>query len=173
MGVDLSWITPALAIGASFRDEHALELARDHGVAAVIDLRDEACDDERVLRRHGIELLHLPTVDLGAIAPARVVDGVGFARRHLDANRRVLIHCACGIGRSATLALCVLVDRGLAPLEALELAKARRAVVSPSPAQYETWAAWLRVERDARSRTWEVPDFDAFAAIAYRHLGGR
>jgi protein-tyrosine phosphatase len=76
----------------------------------------------------------------------------------------VLIHCQHGIGRSALLALCVLVDCGHEPLAALELAKSRRAKVSPSPAQYEAWATWLR------GREIAPPSFDAFAAIAYRHL---
>jgi hypothetical protein len=60
--------------------------------------------------------------------------------------------------------LCVLVDRGRAPIEALALAKDRRPAVSPSPAQYEAWASWLRRRGHA------PPAFDAFGAIAYRHL---
>jgi protein-tyrosine phosphatase len=95
--------------------------------------------------------------------------GVAFANRHLDRGERVLIHCEHGIGRSATLALCVLVSRGAEPLAALELAKTRRPLVSPSPAQYEAWAAWLRAWKTGRAVTWDTPSFDDFAAIAYRH----
>ena len=46
-------------------------------------------------------------------------DGVAFVNRHLDRGERVLVHCEHGIGRSATLALCVLVSRGMEPLDAL------------------------------------------------------
>jgi protein-tyrosine phosphatase len=77
-----------------------------------------------------------------------------------------LIHCEHGIGRSATVALCVMVDRGWKPLEALARAKTARALVSPSPAQYEAWSTWMRRRRPEA----EVPHFDAFKAIAYRHL---
>ena len=45
-------------------------------------------------------------------------------------------------------------------------AKDLRERVSPSPAQYEAWIAWMR-RRTPQAR---VPDFDAFKAIAYRHL---
>lgn len=162
--IDLSWITPALAVGGCFAREVSESLAREHGIRAVVDLRAEDRDEEALLRRHGIELLHLPTVDHCAVAPRMLRDGVAFATRHLDGGGRVLIHCQHGIGRSALLALCVLVERGHAPLAALELAKTKRARVSPSPAQYEAWAAWLRERGEA------VPDFDTFAAIAYRHL---
>jgi len=164
MMIDLSWITPALAVGGCFAREVSESLAREHGIRAVVDLRAEDRDEEALLRRHGIELLHLPTVDHCAVAPRMLRDGVAFATRHRDGGGRVLIHCQHGIGRSALLALCVLVERGHAPLAALELAKTKRARVSPSPAQYEAWAAWLRERGEA------VPDFDTFAAIAYRHL---
>ena len=50
-------------------------------------------------------------------------EGVAFARRARAQGRRLLVHCHHGIGRSATLALCVLVDRGLSPLDALSQAK--------------------------------------------------
>ena len=89
-----------------------------------------------------------------------VVAGIAGDRERLP----ITPNCGRGIGRSALLALCVLVSRGMQPLAALALAKERRDVVSPSPAQFEAWAAWLRHEGHA------VPAFDDFAAIAYRHL---
>lgn len=161
---NLDWITPELAVGGSFPTERAEHLARDHGIGAVVDLRAECRDDEAVLRLHGLLFLHLPTLDMEAVSPAMLADGVRFSRDQLAAGRKLLIHCEHGVGRSALLALCVLVDAGMAPLEALELAKSRRALVSPSPAQYEAWQGWLQ----ANGR--EPPGFEAFAAIAYRHL---
>jgi protein-tyrosine phosphatase len=167
---NLSWLTSHLAVGGSFPAERAEHLAKTFDVRAVVDLRLEACDDEAVLKRHGLTLLHLPTEDHCAVSEPMLRDGVAFANRYLDKGERVLIHCEHGIGRSATLALCVLVSRGLEPLAALKLAKTRRALVSPSPPQYEAWAAWLRAWKAGREVAWDVPHFDAFAEIAYRHL---
>ena len=161
---NLDWITPELAVGGSFPTERVEHLARELGIGAVVDLRDEACDDASVLRRHGLLFLHLPTLDHHAVSQAMLDDGVAFAAEQAGARRKLLIHCEHGIGRSALLTLCVLTDRGMAPLEALALAKDRRAPVSPSPAQFEAWREWL-----AR-RGMAAPDFDAFAEIAYRHL---
>jgi protein-tyrosine phosphatase len=158
-----SWLTPQLALGGRLEHEAAV-LARHHRIAAVIDLRDETCDNATVLRTHGIELLHLPTRDRCGVALDMLSRGVAFAREYFATAQRVLIHCEHGVGRSAVLALCVLVEGGLPPIDALALAKHRRAVVSPSPEQYESWAAWLR----ATNR--QPPPFDDFAAIAYRHL---
>src|ERR687890_2133933 len=114
--------------------------------------------------------LHLPTEDHCAVTAAMLDEGVAFANRHMDRGERVLVHCEHGIGRSATLALCVLVSRGLDPLAALELAKSRRSLLSPSPAQYQAWTEWLREWARHREVSWSVPAFDAFKAIAYRHL---
>src|SRR3712207_4864699 len=167
---NLSWLTPHLAVGGSFPAEGAEHLAKTLDIRAVVDLRLEACDDEAVLSRHGLTFLHLPTEDHCAVSEAMLGEGVAFANRHLDQGDRVLIHCEHGIGRSATLALCVLVSRGMTPLDALELAKSRRSLVSPSPAQYEAWTQWLAEWKAARQVDWDIPHFDAFKAIAYRHL---
>src|SRR5512142_815655 len=65
--LDFDWVTPTLAVGARFAPSDAARLAREHEIRHVVDLRVEECDDERVLERHGIELLHLPTEDVCAI----------------------------------------------------------------------------------------------------------
>ncbi|HEY8381452.1 MAG TPA: dual specificity protein phosphatase family protein [Microvirga sp.] len=169
---NLTWITADIAVGGSFPADRAEHLATALAIRAVVDLRGEACDEEALLHRHGIAFLHLPTPDHGAVTEAMLDDGVAFAGAHLDRGERVLIHCEHGIGRSATLALCVLVSRGLAPLDALELSKSRRPLVSPSPAQYEAWIAWLARWQAGRAVPWTIPSFDAFKAIAYRHLQG-
>jgi protein-tyrosine phosphatase len=169
---NFSWITPHLALGGRFPGDRAQDLAKRFAIRAVVDLRVEACDDEAELTRHGVTFLSLPTEDLCAVGQAMLDEGVAFVNRHVDFGERVLVHCEHGIGRSATLALCVLVSRGLRPLEALELAKSRRPLVSPSPAQYEAWVTWLDRWREERRATWHPPGFDDFKAIAYRHLHG-
>ena len=171
--VNLSWITDDLAVGGSFRTDEAEHLARELRIKAVVDLRGEACDDTAVLKRHGITFLHLPTEDHCAVSAAMLDAGVAFAGRHLEASERVLIHCQHGIGRSALLALCVLVSRGHEPLAALRLAKARRSLVSPSPAQYEAWAEWLEAWKAGTGAGFAIPCFDDFAVIAYSHLRTR
>ena len=162
---NLSWIQPDLAVGGSFPVEASALLARHHGVQAVIDLREEACDDCEVLSACGMTFLHLPTPDLLGVTLPMLDAAVGFAREAAASRAKLLIHCEHGIGRSATAALCVLVDRGLEPLAALRLAKDRRALISPSRSQYEAWAAWMAARGLARA-----PSYHEFGVIAYRHL---
>ncbi|HEY6097963.1 MAG TPA: dual specificity protein phosphatase family protein [Anaeromyxobacter sp.] len=168
--IDLHFVAPGLAVGARFPMEAAAALAAEHGIARVVDVRVEACDDEAVLRTHGIRLLHLPTEDTCAIAQERIRHGVAFVTEGLERGERVLIHCQHGIGRSALLALCVLVGRGDAPVAALRRAKRARRVVSPSPEQLQafvTFAARLKAERGA---PWEVPSVRELGAVAWSHL---
>jgi protein-tyrosine phosphatase len=168
--LDFDWVTPSLAVGARFAPPDAARLAREHDIRHVVDLRVEECDDERVLRRHGIELLHLPTEDVCAVADEMIEYGVAWVNARLDRGARVLVHCQHGIGRSALLALCVLVSRGDEPIDALLRAKDARRIVSPSPDQLSAFARFCGGVRERTSAAWEVPAFDAMAAIVYRHL---
>ncbi len=161
---DISWLAELLAVSGCFPIESVADLARTHGIGAVVDLREEDCDDRQVLADAGLDFLHLPTPDLDPASPEMLDRGVEFARRHIERGSGVLIHCQHGIGRSPLLALCAMVELGWEPLEALEQAKQRRLCVSPSEAQYRGWAAWL--ERHGHP----VPDYHSFGCIAYRHL---
>lgn len=161
---DLHWLTPHVAVGGCFPMDRAEDLAREHQIRAVVDLRAEDRDDESALHAAGIELLHLPTPDLEPAKHEHLETGVAFVRGHVERGNKVLVHCQHGIGRSALLALCVLVDLGREPLEALTHAKDIRWAVSPSRSQYERWAEWLR------SRGISAPDYHTFGCVAYRHL---
>ncbi|HZJ54595.1 MAG TPA: dual specificity protein phosphatase family protein, partial [Myxococcaceae bacterium] len=139
---NFDWVDERLAVGGRFPMEAAEQLARREGMGAIVDLRVETCDDEATLRVHGLEFLHLPTVDCCAIAPRMIDDGVEWVGTRLDTGTRVLIHCEHGVGRSALLALCVLVGRGVAPLDAMNRIKTARPVVSPAPEQLEAFRTW-------------------------------
>jgi protein-tyrosine phosphatase len=169
-GLDLSWVTPQLAVGGHYPAAAAEHLGRALGVRHVVDLRVEACDDEVELRRHGLELLHLPTEDMRGVSLPMLDDGVAWVTPRLDRGDRVYVHCQHGIGRSALLALCVLVARGDDPLHALVRAKGARRKVSPSPDQLEAYRAWLARHRERTGARFEIPGFEALAHVAYSHL---
>ena len=167
---NFDWVDEWLAVGGSFPMEAAEQLARREGIGAVVDLRVERCDDEAVLRVHGVEFLHLPTKDCCAVAPRMLDDGVTWARGHLDAGRRVLIHCEHGIGRSALLGLCTLVAGGVAPLDAMNRLKTARPVAAPGAEQIEAFRSWVLGWKQQIGARWEVPSFDALAWVSYAHV---
>jgi protein tyrosine phosphatase (PTP) superfamily phosphohydrolase (DUF442 family) len=161
-GLNLDWVTPALAVGGSFPTSAIPALAAG-GIGAVIDLRSEDQDDVAALAHCGIAFLHLPTEDHCALSQQDMDAGVAFAAPRLRQGG-VLVHCREGIGRSVTLCLCILTAGGVRPLEAMRTIKAARAWASPSLDQFNAFSAWL-VRRGVAS-----PPFQALAAIAYSHL---
>ena len=168
--LDLHFVAPGLAVGAHFPMDAAARLAREHGIGHVVDLRGEHRDDEEVLRLHGIRLLHLPTDDTRAISQEMLRHGVAFVNGALDAGGAALVHCQYGIGRSALLALCVLVSRGAPPLAAMARLKDARPVVSPSPEQLGALVIFSRALAAERGLRLHVPSVEELGAIAWRHL---
>jgi protein-tyrosine phosphatase len=160
--LDLSWVTPQIAVGARFAMEEAAAL-RACGIDRVVDLRSECCDDEEVLRTHGVVLFRLPTDDCCAVSQKMLDEGVAWVRSQLSERHRVYIHCEHGIGRSVLLLLCVLVDLGFEPLAALAHAKCSRQKASPSPAQLEAFRIWV----SRRAERFSVPSLDALGRIAW------
>jgi len=167
--IDLTFVLPDLAVGASFPMEAVPRLLREHRIERVVDLREEGRDDEALLRGHGVRFLHLPTEDCCAISPQHIREGVAFTVEGLARGERVFIHCQYGIGRSALLALCVLVARGEPPVEALVRLKNARPEISPSPEQLCAFVEYCRGLRAERGLNWPVPSLERLGAIAWRH----
>lgn len=162
--LNLSWITPLLAVGGRLPEEQLAPLARELGIGCVVDVRIECCDDAERLRAHGIELLHLPTHDHHAIASDMLERGVQWVLEQLQRSSRVYIHCEHGIGRSVLLTWCVLIALGEEPRSALLRIKRARERASPSPVQIEALRAFC-----AR-RGLHAPSWDELADLAYANI---
>src|SRR5271165_6195387 len=60
--LNMSWITPELAVGGRVLPQDIHRLAAS-GVTRVVDTRSEYQDDAESMAREGIELLYLPAPD--------------------------------------------------------------------------------------------------------------
>lgn len=112
----------------NFIDEHvivgALPFAADvdalraQGVRAVVNMCEEYAGP-RGYEQAGIEQVRLPTIDFTPPSIEDVNRGVAFIQHHVARRQTVYVHCKAGRGRSATVALCWLIDaRGLTPQQA-------------------------------------------------------
>jgi predicted protein tyrosine phosphatase len=164
--LNMNWVTPELAVGGHFPVEAAEHLARQLGIRHVVDVRVEFRDDEHVLREHGITLLHLPTVDMRAVSQPMLREGVAWVRERLERGEKVFIHCQYGLGRSVLLVLCVLVAGGLAPLEAITLARSKRRRMFPNHEQLEAFRQFAREWKQAHASPWTVPGLEELLLIA-------
>jgi protein tyrosine phosphatase (PTP) superfamily phosphohydrolase (DUF442 family) len=132
--LNLSRITDQLVIGGAI-PVRAYEQLKHMGVTGVIDLRDEARDDEAALNRLGIELLHLPAVDRYAVTQDQLSFGVEWALGHLERGGQVYAHCKHGVGRGPLMGLAILVAQGYETREALRVMRAKRWQVAPNDRQ--------------------------------------
>jgi protein-tyrosine phosphatase len=96
------------------------------GIGAVVDLRAEGKDDETLMAQHDIRFLHLPVRDRWPPSQAQMVEGAEWVLTQMGEQRKTLVHCKEGIGRSVTLACCVLMRQGHDLASAVRLVRARR-----------------------------------------------
>jgi protein tyrosine phosphatase (PTP) superfamily phosphohydrolase (DUF442 family) len=132
--LNLSWITPHLAVGGRVHPDDIHRLAAS-GVTSVVDTRSEDQDDEAALAAHGIGLLYLPTPDTHPLTVADLKRGAAWINERIGEGRRVLVHCEHGVGRSVLLAAAALVVSGLGAHESMNLIKRRRWQAAPNHRQ--------------------------------------
>lgn len=141
--LNLSRITDDLVVGGSV-PVRAYRRLQAMGITAVIDLREEAKDDEEALRRLGIELLHLPATDRYAASQDQLRAGVTWAMERLARGGQVYAHCKHGVGRGPLMGLAILVAQGHTSSSALRLLRSKRWQAAPNDRQL---AALLEFER--------------------------
>ena len=122
-------ITPDLWLGGAPTYTRDYAFIRDRGIDAVLDVRAEREDDLSFYRRQRIAHLKLPVPDVYAPDGGVIERGVRWIDRQQRAGRRVLVHCAKGRGRSATvLAAYLMAARGMSYDQAAALLREKRAL---------------------------------------------
>lgn len=153
---NLDWITDRLATGGDldWREDVALTQIEDmvaQGVTHVIDMRQEHSDEKLLLEvAPNIKYLHIPSDDKwGYRLPAENFDkGVDFYRQaKLEPGSKVLAHCHMGINRGPSMAMALLLDDGMDPVEAFNLIKAKRGIAGIA---YATDALTAHLKRQKR-----------------------
>lgn len=93
------------------------------------------------IQERGIGWLHLPIVDLqapGASFDACWPPAARRVRECIFEGNRVLVHCRGGLGRAGTVAACILVEFGAAPVVAIDIVRSarRRAIETAEQKRY-------------------------------------
>lgn len=136
---DYDRVAPWLLLGPALDEAGYRTLARE-GVTHVLDLRSERSDDPELMRSLALDWLQVPIDD--QMPPTH--EQLAVVSRWLDASSSptppvVYIHCEGGLGRSPTLAVALLMQRGYTRAEAHRLVATARSIAAPTDAQH----AWL------------------------------
>jgi protein-tyrosine phosphatase len=126
-------ITPADRVPAELWLGGAPHYPRDYdflaqnNIRAVLNIRSERADDEGFYAAHDITHLRILVPDVWVPDEAAITEGVDWMSQQVAAGRSVLVHCAKGRGRSATLLAAYLMrEGGYSYIEARDLLKSRR-----------------------------------------------
>jgi protein tyrosine/serine phosphatase len=137
-------ITPQLWLGGAPTYARDYRFLLEHGINAVVDLRAERAGDILFYTSHNIAYLRCPVLDIMAPDAAALTSSVGWTEEQLAEGRVVLVHCAKGRGRSATvLAAYLMKNQGLSYIEAESLMKARRPLTKLESRHEKVLQAWL------------------------------
>lgn len=139
------WLCPCPGLVRSLEaDLRALESVGTAGVATLVERREMRrlgiTDLPRLARAAGMDWWHLPIRNMAAPDDAFEAPWQDAGREiHalLEQGRSVALHCHGGLGRTGTVAARLLIEMGVAPVEAME--RVRRA----RPGSIETRAQEL------------------------------
>lgn len=120
---DFRWILPGRMAGMAkpglYRPlEDDLAFLAYHKLDLVVTLTERSLDPAP-LREYGLQGRHFPIVDMGVPRVSSAASLCAAMQRHIGNEKRVVLHCRAGLGRTGTIAAAYLVWTGATAEEAI------------------------------------------------------
>lgn len=143
-------ITAKLWLGGAPATSEDYAFLLEHGISAVVNIRAERADDVAFYETHDITHIRFHVPDVRVPDSATITAAVDWMAAQVADGRTVLVHCAKGRGRSATLLAAYLMrEEGLSFDEARELMHFKRSLTKLEDRHRERLEAWLAGSRAA------------------------
>lgn len=131
----LTWITSQLAAGYAPMSYEELDSIRQQGIDAIVNLCGEFTDLHEIEEKAGFEVYYLGIPDETAPSMGQLEDALAWLDEAIYLNKKVLVHCRHGHGRTGTFISAYLVRRGHGLKNAEKILKNTRA----NPTNYSQW----------------------------------
>lgn len=117
---------------------------------AVVALHDVLYYDPKELKKRGVEFLHAPIPDFSAPSLEQLIEIVKWINQRVREDKRVLIHCLGGSGRSGTTATAYLMTQGLSLSEALAKVRSLKPTAVETEEQLQILKEFEKMLKDCR-----------------------
>jgi len=139
-----SQITPKLWLGGAPTYKRDYEAIVNFGIDAVLNVRAERADETEFYDRQGITHVQYKVPDITVPDEAIISAAVDWIKTQIDDGRTVLVHCAKGRGRSATLLAAYLMrEEGMTFDQAKALLNVKRSLTKLESKHRQVIESWL------------------------------
>jgi hypothetical protein len=144
-------ITPQLWLGGAPTYDRDYQFILDQKIDAVLNIRLERGDDTGFYDRHGIRHARFYVPDMNVPDEDTITQAVDWITQQVNDGRIVLVHCAKGRGRSATVLVAYLMrEQDMTLQAAIDLLTSRRPLVKLEGRHRRPLTRWLESQSQGK-----------------------